>query len=85
MFTSSLILFNMRALFIFKVSRLILSVAGQKFEDQRIERPEWMVLKNSGASPFNTIPYLEVKKADGSGFTVGQSQTVGEYTFFSIF
>jgi len=57
---------------------LILAVAGQSFDDQRIERPEWTIIKASGASPFNTMPFLEVKKTDGTSFTIGQSQSIGK-------
>lgn len=56
---------------------MLFTVAGQEFEDKRIQFSDWPALKATGAAPFGTLPFLEVTNADGSCFKIGQSMSIG--------
>ncbi|KAH9508180.1 Glutathione S-transferase 1 [Bulinus truncatus] len=55
-----------------EVSRLVLAVAGQKYEDVRLAGDQWAALKPK--TPFGQLPVLEV---DGKSF--GQSLAIATY------
>ncbi|KAK6994499.1 glutathione S-transferase 6 [Biomphalaria glabrata] len=55
-----------------ELSRLILAVAGQKYEDVRIVGENWPAEKSK--TPFGQLPVLEV-----DGQTFGQSLAIATY------
>lgn len=57
--------------------RLLLALAGQKFEDVRIKGEDWPAYKPQ--TPFGTMPILEVTSDDGSKFELAQSQAICRY------
>jgi len=67
-----------------EVSRLMLTAADQKFEDQRFEfqvkedgsfyMGKWPEVKSSGRFPFKTLPLLEV-----DGLSMNQSRSIETY------
>lgn len=55
-----------------EVARLLFAVAGQKYEDERIEFSKWPEIKAS--TPFGQMPVLEV-----DGVKLCQSKTIGRF------
>jgi glutathione S-transferase len=56
--------------------RYIFAVAGQQYEDKRIERTDWPAVKPT--TLFGQLPFLEVE--DGADkFTLAQSVTIARY------
>lgn len=54
--------------------RLMFNLAGQPFEDQRVEFADWSKLKETFA--FKQLPVLEVKETDGRVTTIAQSNSI---------
>lgn len=57
--------------------RLLLTLAGQKFEDKRIKYEDWPAFKSK--TPFGTVPILEVTNDDGTKLELAQSQAICRY------
>ena len=55
-----------------EVSRLVFVAAGQKFEDNRVEREQWPALK--GQMPLGQMPVLEI-----DGTQLPQSTSIARY------
>lgn len=67
--------FNFRART--ELSRLIFVAAGQKYEDIRISKEDWIKVKHN--APFRQLPYLEIIGADGSVFKLAQAMSIARY------
>ena len=61
-----------------ELARLLFTVAGQEFEDHRIQFTEWPAMKETDYCPFKSLPVLTVTNEDGSSFKMGQSLAIGE-------
>jgi len=59
-----------------EISRLLLNLAGKKFEDHRIPLNEWKELKTK--TPFQKLPILEVNEP-GKKLILAQSITIARY------
>jgi len=55
-------------------ARLLFAYAGVKYEDKRMEGPEWPAFKPK--TPFGQMPILEI---DGGKHTVAQSKAIYRY------
>lgn len=69
-----LIYFNFRGRA--EISRLLFNLAGQKFEDKRIELADWAGFKST--TPFGQMPILEI--TDGNEkHVISQSVAIARY------
>ena len=57
-----------------ELARLIFAVAGQSYEDKRIEKEDWPNHKQS--APFGQLPLLEVTE-EGNKLVLAQSLAIG--------
>ena len=58
-----------------EVIRWLFAIAGQPYEDKRIEMDKWPAIKST--MPFGAIPILIVTQGS-STFTLSQSLTIGK-------
>jgi glutathione S-transferase len=72
MATYKLIYFNLKGRA--ELTRLIFNLAGQPFEDNRIEFSDWSKLKNTFS--FKQLPVLEVTETDGKVTRIAQSNSI---------
>ncbi len=69
-----LLYFNGRGLA--ELSRYILAIAGQEYEDARFEFSEWAAIKPT--TPFGQVPLLEIKE-ENSVTHISQSNAIARF------
>lgn len=57
--------------------RLAFAVAGQEFEDHRIDFADWPALKPT--TPFGSLPVSEITNDDGTKSKLGQSLSIARF------
>ncbi|KAK9727465.1 hypothetical protein K7432_001798 [Basidiobolus ranarum] len=60
-----------------EAAKLILLLAGQKYESKDIKREDWPEAQKD--APFGTVPYLVEHQENGSKFVLGESHAIERY------